>query len=628
MWLVPGFDVKGKIYQVYKRIHKIEKGEWVWRLLPTPGIWSDGKGHGLHLPALDFDPERPNIVVCEGPWDGMVLWETWDKGDGHNTNIIAIPGCTTWRDEWTELCRGKCVMLMYDSDHPRQFTPGGRESRAGYDGMVRIAKRLSGIAQSVRWLCWGSDGYDPEKKSGWDVRDELTSVATLTERKAALQQLMGKVKDAPREWFNPAVSVNGQFGRAVIEAIACSSWSTCISAWEEAVKMRQDLRDAIAVLLAICASTSQSGNQLFLDLIGSPGSMKTTMCKGLLTSTNCVHLENVTKLISGWFDPNDKKKDFSFLARSNNKTWVTCEFDVLGSSSEYHQLMGKVRRIFDGETSATYANRDHDTIYTGLRTPWIRAGTHRMMDKMADYDQSQLGDRFLRYIISEPSEEDRREIARSAIRAEREAMMGRVNGTAGSLVNPKTARAQGLTGGYVDWLRDNAESELNQLFVSEEVEDFCIDLALLCADLRARPNEGRRVIDAHNSRELPTRLGCQYIRLAKCLAVVFNQAVVTPDVLRIVRKVAIDTAYGHSLNIAGWLCAPNPQTPGKNYQESGGVMSGLLGVWTGMDSARLGKYLNFLQGIKVIELSEKTRNAWLLTERVYRLYLRVMRGSG
>ena len=165
-WLVPGYGVDSKLDQVYRRIRIQDKGEWVWRLLPTPGIWPEGKVHALHLPIGNFDLARSNIFVCEGPWDGMALWEVWNGVTGPNTNIVAVPGCNVWRDEWTEMCRGKTITLMYDSDHPPTL--------GGYNGMKRVAKRLSGIAASVRYINWGDGGFDPSKPSGYDVRDFLT----------------------------------------------------------------------------------------------------------------------------------------------------------------------------------------------------------------------------------------------------------------------------------------------------------------------------------------------------------------------------------------------------------------------------------------------------------------------
>lgn len=162
--MIGGYGCDGRLDQVYRR-----GSDGVLR--PTPGLWAATKSHALHLPPKDFDPARPNIVICEGPWDGMALWEVWDRTVA-NTNIVAVPGCTTWRDEWTQLCRGKFVTLLFDSDHPR--TAGSKTSRAGYDGMARVAKKLAGVASQVRYIRWGAEGFDPDKPSGYDVRDFLT----------------------------------------------------------------------------------------------------------------------------------------------------------------------------------------------------------------------------------------------------------------------------------------------------------------------------------------------------------------------------------------------------------------------------------------------------------------------
>lgn len=614
-WLVPGYGAGGELDQVYRRTRIMDKGAWVWRLLPTPGIWSPGKSHALHAPADDFDPTCAEVYICEGPWDGMALWEAAKAAGLGPCQIVAVPGCKVWQDGWTEFCRGKNIALLYDSDHPRELI-AGRIQRDGYDGMVRAAKRLSGVAASVRWLQWGPDGYDPDRPSGWDVRDQLGV--------APLDDLLTKIEDAPQEWFSSSVVVNHTHLRKSVEAVPCETWADCEASWADAMQWRGELSDATAVLLAIATSTKQAGNQLFLDLVGAPGSAKTTLCRGLLVSDSCIHLENMTKLVSGYKLPDDPDKDCSFLARANGKTWITCEFDTVLTSPEYTQLMGKIRRIFDGETTATYGNSDKDRIYSSLRTPWIRAGTHRMMD----HDQSQLGDRFMRYIIGDPTGDEKRSIVRAALRSERAALVETANGAASSIFDPKIRRAHGLTGGYVDWLRANAEDKLACVDVPIAAEDYCIDLAELSADLRARPNEDKRRLETHDTKELPTRLARQNIRLATCLAVVFNRTIVDANVLRIVRKVALDTAFGHSRNIVEWLCSPNPKADYAPYQEAGGLQNQALRGWTGMSEERLSKYLGFLRKIDVLELREVRQmgSAWVLTNRVYDLYRRINKG--
>lgn len=622
-WLIPGYGADGKLDQLYRRTKVGAK----WLLLPTPGVWPEGKVHALHLSVGDFDPTRPNVSVCEGPWDGMAMWEVVRPRP--DCNVVAVPGCNVWRDEWTEMCRGKHVTLWFDSDHPiREALNQGRTVRPGLDGMCRVAKRLSGVAASVKFVRWGQEGYDLDRPSGWDVRDHLSQSNTLEGRRALLTELLTKVEGAPREWFSPSqVIITSGSGRDdSVEAQHCDTWVDCEARWVRAMEWRRDLSDMLAVVLAGCASTKQGGNQLFVDFVGSPGVAKTTILRGALVSHHCVHVENVTKIMSGYKKPGDDSVDCSFLARANNKTWITCEFDTVLSSPQYHELMGKMRRIFDGETSATYGNSDEDRLYKALRTPWLRAGTWRMMYQ----DQSQLGDRFVRLILNDPPERDKRNIVRSALRSERAAILETSNGTTRSILDPKTREAYSLTGGYVDWLRANVEERLPLVTMSEAAEDRCMDLAELSADLRARPTtDKRRGVNeeshSYSSKELPTRLARQNARLALCLAVVRNERSVSPEVLRIVSKVALDTAHGHSLNIVTWLCRPDPKSPDRDCQESGGFTENSLSVWTGMTTERVLAYLSFLKGIDVVRAVQVyNRTQWILTDRVYELYRRVV----
>lgn len=639
-WLVPGYSTTGKVDQLYKRT-RIQKpsGEWVWSLLPTPGVWPEGKVHALHMPPSDYRPERDSIYIFEGPWDGMAFWEAAQLS---GSNVLAVPGCNVWRDEWTVMCRGKHVTIFFDSDHPRRQEV--RSYIAGYDGVVRIAKRLNGIARSVSWLRWGREGYDPDRKSGYDVRDALSGspgplIDNLEGRKRVIIDIMRLVEPASQEWFmngsivSQRAHVAGVTRDVSLETKPCHTWEECEAVWDEKkggpLHWRSDLSNTLGVTLAVCASTQQSGNQLFVDVVGSPGSGKTTILEGALTSRHCVHVENLTKLISGFKLPDDGAKDCSFIARSNNKTWITCEFDTILASPQYAELMGKIRRIFDGKTSATYGNSDVDRIYNALRTPWIRAGTWRMMQQ----DQSQLGDRFLRMIISDPTEEEKRAIMRTAIRSERRACRETSNGTAGGIVDEKTRKAYALTGGYVDWLRANVEEKvcIVEDNLTDWVEDVCMDLAELSADMRARPTMKHKwsipTFELEGHTELPSRLSKQFTRLAMHLAVVLNKERVDSEVLKIVRKVAIDTANGHSMNIAGWICSHNKDEPGgRSHQDCGGMMERTITNWCNMKTEYMEAYLLFLRKIGVLQMrhSERFGTMWMLSDRTYGLYQRIM----
>lgn len=619
-WCVPGYAPDGRLDQLYRRT-------WVggaWRLLPTPGLWPDGKAHALHLPVASHDPGRPRVDVFEGPWDGMAMWEVASSDD---TTIIAVPGCCVWRDEWSDLCRGKHVTLWYDSDHPiPEALKRGQVVRPGLDGMCRVARRLSGIAASVRFVRWGPEGYDAARPSGWDVRDHLVAGdavgASGTGRRAALLDLVSRVEDVPASWLSSHPSANGRPYSADVEPELCHDWDMCEAAWQEALEWRQDLGDALAVMLAVAASTNQAGdNQLFLQVIGDPGSAKTRLCKGLLVSRHCKQVIHLKSFHSGWKGKDGE--DCSFVARINGMCLVTPEADALYNGLNSQQIDSQVRQIFDGETANTYGNSSEDRHYKGLRCPWVQAGTPALMDR----DQSRLGDRFVRVRIGEPPQALKRAIMMRSLRNECQAVQETGNGTEASIIPPKLRRAYALTGGFVDWLRTNVEARLATVAarMSEAADERCCDLAELVSDMRARPNMDPRKTEVHHSKELGSRLAGQFGRLALCLAVVLGRKSVDAEVMRVVRKVALDTAYGHTLNIVQWLCGPNPKMPGRSYQDTGGLMDGALAMWTCMTAERLANYMGFLRKIGIVDLRQSQGNtSWVLTERVHDLYLRVI----
>ncbi len=447
---------------------------------------------------------------------------------------------------------------------------------------------------------------------------------TLQERIKLLEKLHTKVEPVPSDWFSNKPKLNGHsHTMTTIEPQRCNNWLELEGRWGEAQEWRQMLSDVTIVSLAVCASTKLGGNQLFFNMIGDPGCGKTTICKGLITSESCHQLDHIKSFYSGWKMPGDGDKDCSFLARISGKTLITCEADVMISSPNWPEIMGQLRRIYDGDAGKTFANTDEDRKYEGLRTPWIMAGTKKLLS----VDQAQLGDRFMRVMIDTPDDALKDRILDSAIDSEIDAMGEVSNGTSASIVEPKLRRAQAMTGGYVDWLRANVEEKINTIDIDTVAKEKVKNLAKLAADLRARPDmTWKRPVDQHDSKELPTRLARQLVKLAKCVAFVMNKHEVDGDVMRIVRKVALDTAYGHTLSFVQYMTNYNPKKHGCTYQETGGLGPGILSLWTGLSEERLETYLNFLRkiGVAVLKKPPQSQGFWSLTERVYNLYLKVM----
>lgn len=267
---------------------------------------------------------------------------------------------------------------------------------------------------------------------------------------------------------------------------------------------------------------------------------KTRFCEGLLVSKSCYPLEHLTGFHSGWKGGSENGQDFSLLSRINRKTLITPEGDVLVSSPQFQQIMSQQRRIFDGTSGADYKNMSEQQRHTGLRTPWIIAGTPALLDA----DQSRLGDRFLKVYVDAPDDEEKKHILRMVGRSALQAVrLKSEQDNAEKQMSPEMAYAYQLTGGYVDWLKMNTDL-LSTIDMSDDHLDRCAVLADFTASMRAsQPKEN------HPTVELPTRLNHQMVRLACCNAVVLNKSEVDSEVMRRIRKVAVDTSRGPNLDI-------------------------------------------------------------------------------
>ncbi len=634
-WLVAGYGADGRITQLYRYVRNNRKKRM--DLLPTPGMDASQPRHGL-FGVSGYDREKPDVILCEGPWDGMAVWEVVRSAKGvggrnleytasheasllSTTNVLAVPGCTTFPESWAGLLVGKRVTVMYDSDHPSRQEDGRTAPPAGWSGMKRLAGLLASLEQSkrpaeVRVLWWGDEGYDPSHKHGYDVRDALTGSTDVKFRVAALQGLLARVRPVPKEWVTgDAVQARR---RAEIPVLKCGSWQIVLNEWRKAMRMRKSMEDVLAVSLAVCASTMQQGDQLFLQMIGDAGSGKTRFCDALLTSKNCHALEHMTGFHSGVKD--DSGDDYSLLARINGKTLVTPEGDVMMSSPHFPQIMSQQRRIFDGTSGATYKNRKEDMRYSGLRTPWIIAGTPALMDT----DQSRLGDRFLRVVMAPPEDGDRREILRHVAYSSLRSVRRTADGSAGGGLDGPMLTAYRLTGGYVDHLRENAEKMLSAAeFDEEAVAARCMAWGEFVAVLRARPNPDPRKDEGNDSAELPTRLTSQFVRLASCLTVVLQRKTADEEVMRIVEKVALDTGRGVSADVLRSLHGAGQD----------GQTSELASYLTKRPGNRVRQILEFLRRIGAAEKFQhkatprhvRGETRWRMTGRMWSLYEEVSR---
>ncbi len=58
--------------------------------------------------------------------------------------------------------------MCFDNDHPKK-----NGALPGYEETQKATALLSGVADSINYLNWGTDGYNPKLPSGFDMRDLL-----------------------------------------------------------------------------------------------------------------------------------------------------------------------------------------------------------------------------------------------------------------------------------------------------------------------------------------------------------------------------------------------------------------------------------------------------------------------
>lgn len=546
-WLIPGYTSKGEIGSLYSwgRLAGTTKSRLL--LPPLDKLESASKGHfPSGCSPAQFDPNCDTVWLCEGFWDGASLWQAFDECGITDSNVVSMPGCNVFKPSWAEYFASKKVILAPHNDHPKEHPPGsGRYVIAGFSGMKKAAGVMYGHKpppRSVHCLYWGGDGFDGSRQNGFDLRDHFNEEGTC---QGAIDSLTRYVREVPATWRD-AANKSGTKTRQ-LESKACNNWKELLSSWQVALKWRRCLTDVLATMLTVCLSTDCGGDQLFLQVIGDPGSAKTRLCDGLLISNKCSPLEHLTGFFSGFQAAGGK--DCSLISRVNHKTMVTPEADTIMQQPNFDELMSQMRRIFDGTAGASYKNQTVDKRWTGLRTPWIMAGTPA---HMTEKEQSRVGDRFLRICMDRPTGKEENDILDMVIGSAARTMLQEANGAVETHSDKKIVEAQRLTGGYVDYLRENSEELLLSVRYDEaKLKHHVRFLSQFAADLRARPPKTKTDSDA--SKELPTRLAAQLSRLTLGLAVVTQSYKLNADVLSTVAKVAFDTARGKTMTMCRYL---------------------------------------------------------------------------
>lgn len=624
-YLIPGWNPDGKLTQLYKYAKFGSK----MILYGTPELHAAMYGVDL------FDKSKSEVWVFEGPWDAMAAWEVVngvkDEGGrwvptanqvlsvGGDVNIVAIPGANVFQESWVPLFAGKRVTIFFDSDHPKEHA-GRQVGCAGYVGAKRTAGMLARPdgtgASEVHYLQWGPDGYDPDKASGWDVRDHLSQGKDLRARGDLLRTLVkDKVKPIPTDW----VGAGGKkAGASEIELEECRSWEEIREAWINAIRFTPGHEYGLASSLAMAVTTRVPGAQVWLQMISPPSTGKTTLADGLGVNRKWTHsVDEFTGFYSGYTDGTDK--DFSPILKMKDKTLIIKEAANMLSADNRSKLLADLTAAFDRKSGREWkngkaVNQDPHNMTVLL----CGTGTLRQLET------AETGARFLTCAIMNSIDDDLENdiLERASFGAIRN-MALESNCSVESHYDPDKLRAVRLTGGYLGWLRDNANelcAVASQNF-PDKYRRLCCDYAKAISYLRARPS---KVQDETADREMAARLTEQIVKMAIGYAVVTNRQGVDAHCMKWVRQIMLDSTYGKSFNIV------------KKLRENGGSKGLLfpdLNLRLNSDEKSMAPYRSFLCKIGVCEVvseptskySNRTIDRIRVTEKMTRLWDAVMK---
>lgn len=538
--IVPGYNVEGAIVNLYRYKPVGKAGKSI--MIPTPGGGLNPGFFGEPDPPTDCD----TVVVCEGVWNAAA-WRS--VVPDVKTVIVGTPGAGVWSDQWTDLCVGKDVVVLYDNDHPKTHPTTGAVTQAGWTGTRKVCGAVSRVSRSVKYLDWGADtndeGYNPNLPTGHDVRDLVIDRGATT-----VGWVQERLRVAPAEWgtdggsgssgSGPSSPKNGGGG---LRALRCTSWEELREAWRACAHLNPEFERGLLFGLCVACGVEYGECRLWGKMLGVAGTGKSTICDGLATARFHVISEGTINNMYSGFDTNDGK-DHSFASKLPGMCWIYNDADTLLQNPNRDTILSQMRELYGGNGSKTFGNKLGTKSYHNMKFSVLIAGT----PNVKRLDSAELGGRYLDFLFQRP---DALTIDRMLLAAIDQQMSD--VGSSGMTREKEIATRK--TGGYVEHLRKTVleASRAVRVNVTDAQKRTIGTLAKYVAVARSRrPKDQDEITDAT---EIPTRLAKQLSGLAVLAAVVKERDRLDIGTMSFVRRVALDTAVGTVHNLLTTIAA-------------------------------------------------------------------------
>lgn len=451
------------------------------------------------------------IYICEGEWDWIAL--QWLHNDvGHKSVVICLPGANTFKTEWTPVFNDRKVYTCYDND------------QAGEKGEAKAENLLKGSVSDLKFLRWLD--LHPDK---YDVRDFIVENANpMTPRnksKKCFEMMSNMFSYTSRQGESISSSDAGTEEAQPPEEFgpppSTDEIEKAYGAW-----LKMSDFDPLAYMFGVCFANRIPGDPIWGFIVAPPGGSKTELLMTLNKSPLIETVSTLTpaSLISGMRMPDGQ--DPSIIPRLNNRMLVVKDFTTILSMHAFQrdEVFGILRDAYDGYIEKQFGNgliRKYESTFG------ILAGVTPTIDTFQSVHSS-LGERFIKYRM------DRNLMPET----EEERLMRVLNN-----INHESAMRAELQKVGARVMSKKIDLETLPTF-SPEIAQTVIKLARYTAKLRSAVDRDRYTdaLQSIPTTEVATRLTKVYMKLAMGVAIYYDDPDIGDNSLRVLRKVAIDTA--------------------------------------------------------------------------------------
>lgn len=532
------------------------------KLMSTPGA---------HSPVMLKLGKSRRSWLCEGEWDGMVVWEALQH-NGLDDSVVAVTGALQFPAKMAPMFQGKTVHIIYDYDE------------TGPKGDAKVRRFLDGYAKKIYSLHWPKG-----TEFGTDVRDQYallkhngSKLITFLKKNSLKEELLilETETDDGDGSLTTAEDLDGEGlpRRRVIKEYR---------KWLELPQI-----EPIDIMYGSVFANRLSGDPLWLFLVGPPGCGKTEQLMTLNEAPLIMTTSTLTSasLISGanFFGGGDP----SLIPRLNGKLLVVKDFTTILKMhfQQRDEIFGILRDAYDGRVEKWFGTGTHRTYDSHFG---ILAGVTPAIEEYSAMF-AVLGERFIKYRFPPVTSETERKIIRRALK---------------NIAQEPELRAE-LMEVSSETLNRPIESNIPPK-VDDAILEQIIGLAQWVAKLRAVVSREKYTgqVLYRPTAEIGTRLAKQLCKLGMGIALFHHRDEVLPKDMESVVRVARDSAPDIAEEIVKQMFIRS-RSMFRTTKE--------IAAWAHMTRQTTLKILQDLELLHVVDKKKgaKMSSSWRLTKKI------------